>query len=242
LKTVKMFFVFIWSLLESLPRYYRGKKLMAAGDMQGVRQIVAEESVSWGRMLVEGTGSTVEVIGAENVPHDEAVVVVANHQGNFDIPVIVGYLGITTAFIAKEELRKFPVIGRWMVLQECVLIRRGNPREALKAISAGAELIRTGKSMVIFPEGSRSYSGRLLPFKPGSLKLAQKSGAAILPVTIINTCHIMPKKKLRIHSAQIKLIVGERIDPSKEQTTDLIERIHAEIEGNIQKYQTFLDD
>lgn len=242
MRTVFMALVLIWSLIQTLPGLWKALRLRDAGRTHELRELVAFEGRRWGRLLVWGTGSTVEVIGAEKLPMEEPIVVVANHQGNFDIPLVMGYLGRPVSYIAKEELQRTPVLGKWLELSGSVFIKRGNPREALKAIQLGAERVKEGVSMAIFPEGSRSRSGRLLPFKPGAMKLAQKSGARIVPVTIVNTCHIMTKKSLRIRKSHIQLIFGDPIDPNQEHSVDLAELIREQIQRNLDRYQRYIDE
>lgn len=239
MKTVKLFFVLIYSLLWTLPTFPKALRLHREGRQKELQALLAKLGMGWGRMLVEATGSTVIVEGAEKVPQDRSVVVVANHQGNFDIPVLLGYFPKAAAYIGKAEIRKIPILGKWNELYGTVFIERGNPREALRAIQEGAERIKSGHSLVIFPEGTRSPDGHVLPFKPGALKLAMKSGAPIIPVTLVNTRTVMVKNSLKIRRADIRVIIGDPIDPASEGSTDLAEAIRNQIAGNLEKWQTF---
>jgi len=238
-KTIKMFFVLIYSLLWTLPSFPKALRLQREGRQAELQSLVTALGRGWGRMLVEGTGSTVTVIGAEKMPKDQAVVIAANHQGNFDIPVLLGYLPKAAAYIAKEEIRRLPILGKWNEMYGTVFIKRKNPREALRAIQEGAQRLKDGYSLVIFPEGTRSPDGHVLPFKPGALKLAQKSGVPIVPVTLVNTRTIMVKNSLRIRRADVKVIIGDPIDPGSEHSSDLAEIIQEQIAANLEKWQDF---
>lgn len=239
MKTVKMFFVLIYSLLWTLPTFPEALKLHREGRRQELQALLTKLGNGWGRMLVEATGSSVTVVGAEKVPQDRSVVIVANHQGNFDIPVLLGYFPKAAAYIAKAEIRKLPILGKWNELYGTVFIKRGNSREALRAIQEGAKRLKEGYSLVIFPEGTRSQDGHVLPFKAGALKLAQLSGAPIVPVTLVNTRSVMVKKSLRIHRADIRVIIGDPIDPGSDSSGDLAEAIQAQIAANVERWQEF---
>lgn len=239
MRTLKMLVVLIYSLLWTLPFFPKIKRLHREGRLTELRALMADMGRTWGRMLVSASGSTVTVEGAERVPQDRAVVIVANHQGYFDIPVLLGYFPKPAAYIAKAGVRKVPILGLLNAYYGTVFIERGNPREALKAIQQGVERIKEGQSLVIFPEGTRSPDGHLLPFKPGSLKLAQKSGAPIVPVTLVNTQRIMNKGSLRIGKTDIRIIIGEPLSPEAEGSVDLAELIRAQIADNLEKWQDF---
>lgn len=239
MKTIKMFFVLIYSLLWTLPTFPEALRLEKEGRQKELQALLTKLGHGWGRMLVEATGSAVTVVGADKVPQDQAVVIVSNHQGNFDIPVLLGYFPKAAAYIAKEEVRKYPILGKWNELYGTVFIKRNNPREALRAIQEGVERLKAGYSLVIFPEGTRSQDGHVLPFKPGALKLAQKSGTMIIPVTLINTRSIMVKNSLRIRRADIRMIIGDPIDPSTEASHDLAVIIQEQISANVEQWQDF---
>jgi 1-acyl-sn-glycerol-3-phosphate acyltransferase len=145
-------------------------------------------SSAMGRMVIAGTGTKVEVFGKENLPERQHhICVVANHQGLFDIPLIVGYLPIRSGFIAKKELAWIPFLNFWLFAVGSVLINRKSPHSAVQAIRAGVERIKDGQPICIFPEGTRSRTSQMGKFKPGSLKLAFRSNATIIPVTIRNS-------------------------------------------------------
>ncbi len=182
----------------------------------------------WARRIIWSTGSKVIIHGQEYVPKDKGVVFIANHQSYLDIPVMIGYIEKPKGFIAKIELLKIPILSMWIKYLGGVYIVRNNPKQSLKAINEGAEKIKNGDSMVIFPEGTRSADGKLGEFKPGSLKLAIKSGAPIVPVVIKGTVNVMPKKKFAVKPSQVELYVLPPIiqdEAAKIDTNDLAEKI-----------------
>ncbi|GAB6169750.1 lysophospholipid acyltransferase family protein [Clostridium carnis] len=125
----------------------------------------------------------VTVIGKENIPN-EACCFIGNHTSILDIPLLIDSAERSMGFIAKKEMLKTPVIGYWMKQYNCVALDRENTREAIRVIQEGAENLKKGYSMAIFPEGTRSKDGKLREFKKGSLKLATKAKAPIIPVAI----------------------------------------------------------
>ena len=164
----------------------------------------------WGKLLFKTTKSTVEVIGSENIPKDETLLIVSNHQSYMDIPALLGYLDIRFGFIAKKELGKIPIFSRWMRYFKCVFIDRGDPRKSLEAIQQSINNIKSGYSQLIFPEGTRSKSNEMAEFKTGSLRIATKTNAVILPVTIDGTYRILGEK-LKINKTHIRLIIHKPI-------------------------------
>ena len=109
---------------------------------------------------------------------------VANHQSLFDFPAQLVRTKTPCGFVAKKETLKLPLIRTWMSLNDCVFIDRLNPREAMKALNQTVDKLNEGKSMTIFPEGTRSKDGKLGEFKSGAFKIAQKTGVPIIPVYI----------------------------------------------------------
>ncbi|MFO7730614.1 MAG: lysophospholipid acyltransferase family protein [Spirochaetia bacterium] len=145
-------------------------------------------SMAMGRMVIIATGTKVELHGKENLPQNhQRICLVANHQGLFDIPLIAGYIPVSAGYIAKKELAWIPFLNFWVFAVGSVLINRKSRHSAVQAISAGVERIKGGQPICIFPEGTRSRSMQMGTFKAGSLKLALRSRATIIPITIRNS-------------------------------------------------------
>ena len=135
------------------------------------------------------TGAKVKYIGLENLPKEgEAVVYTGNHRSFFDVIATYPVMPTLTGFIAKKEMRTWPLISWWMKNLYCLFLDRKNSREGVKTILEGVENVKKGVSMVIFPEGTRSREeGHVAMFHGGSFKLATKSGAKIIPVVYNNS-------------------------------------------------------
>ena len=162
----------------------------------------------WSRKGLASNGSVIKVSGIENVPKTGGVLFIANHQSNFDIPILIGHVPRDKGFIAKLELLKVPAFSRWMKNLGCVFIDRGDARQSLTALNQAAESLKRGHTLVVFPEGTRSVNGTVGEFKPGSLKLAIKAKVPIVPVTIRGSMNIMPKGSSLIKSAKVDVIIS----------------------------------
>jgi len=190
----------------------------------------------WAQSGLKMNGSCIHVNGIENVPETGGVLFVANHQSNFDIPILVGHIPRDKGFIAKLELLKVPSFSRWMKYIGCIFIDRKNPRQSLTAISEAAERLKAGHSIVIFPEGTRSADGTVGPFKAGGLRLAIKAKVPIVPVTIDGSKNIMPKGTSIIRSASVKVIVSPPLlwDEYKElDSSEISEKVRERIISNL---------
>lgn len=186
-----------WYLVKNLDKKRACEKLDKTGDIKARDARIQELVPEWANYMIELMGnkkSTVTVFGKENIPQDSAVVFIANHQGYLDIPVLLGYSNKQMGFIAKAEILKVPILSGWMKLMQCVFLKRNSPKQSIEAMAKGVETVKQGYSLVIFPEGHRSKGGSVQKFKPGSFKLAFRSEAPIVPVTIDGTWHLFEEK------------------------------------------------
>jgi 1-acyl-sn-glycerol-3-phosphate acyltransferase len=160
-------------------------------------------------------GAKLVVIGREHADPSRPTVYVSNHQSTSDIPVLLVALPVNVRFVAKKQLQWVPIVGQFLHLAGHIVIDRFNTRSAIASLDAAARKIRAGTSIVLFPEGTRSPDGRILPFKKGPFALALKAGAAICPVTIEGSGKLMPKRSWKIFPGKILVKIGEPIDASK---------------------------
>lgn len=164
--------------------------------------------------ILKMAGVKVTVKGYEKIPKDRPVLYVGNHRSYFDI--LVGYTTVPgrVGFIAKKEMEKIPLLSGWMINVNCLFLDRKNIKEGLKTILAGVEKIKRGVSVWIFPEGTRNRNSdpkELLPFKEGSLKIAEKSGCPVVPVAITGTADIFETHIPRITPGKVTIEFGEPI-------------------------------
>lgn len=165
------------------------------------------------RIILFLCGIKKTVIGVENIPKEEAVLYVSNHRSYFDI--LIGYTSVPnlTGYVAKKEMSGIPFISWWMRFLNCLFLDRDNVREGLKTILEGVELIKNGYSVFIAPEGTRNQKDDMLPFKEGSLKMAEKTGCAIIPVSISNTDNIFENHVPWIRRAHVIIEFGKPVYP-----------------------------
>jgi 1-acyl-sn-glycerol-3-phosphate acyltransferase len=158
----------------------------------------------WGmgimRLGVRAGGIRVRVVGLEHVPVGEACLFLSNHVSNLDPPVLLPAIPGTTSVFLKRSLMKIPLLGTAMRMGKFVPVARGSDRdEAQKSVAIAAEVLRSGLHITIFPEGTRSPDGRLLPFKKGAFFLAEATGAPIVPIVIRGTAQMMRKGSLKVY-------------------------------------------
>lgn len=192
----------------------------------------------WGRICVGLSRSKVEVTGAEKLPEGN-VLYVGNHQGYYDIPLLLGYLPKYKAFVAKIELSKIPALSMWMRTMGCLFLDRGNLKQSLKVILQGIDQLKAGDTLVIFPEGTRSKSFKMGEFKKGSLKLGIKANVPIVPITIMGS-YGMFEEKMQFQKKDVKIIIHDPIYPdqlSKEEQNDLSETVRNIIVEPIKDFQ-----
>lgn len=166
----------------------------------------------WGRAVVRSTGSKVNFSGYEQIPPNQRICFVGNHQSNFDIPSFLGYSGQEAGFIAKKELFKIPILSQWMRIINCVFIDRSNPRKAIESFKESAEVIKAGYPQIIFPEGTRSKSDAVGTFHAGALKLPIMAEAVIIPFAIKDSYKAFEIDGY-IHAAHIKIKLLPAIFP-----------------------------
>ncbi|MDH7478877.1 MAG: lysophospholipid acyltransferase family protein [Syntrophomonadaceae bacterium] len=183
------------------------------------------------RMLLWGAGARVEVTGLGNLPADNRICFVSNHQSYADAALLVAYLPRRISFIAKRELKRIPVLGTHMNHLNCIFINQQSIRQSAEAIQKGVERIKQGQPMVIFPEGTRSKGGGMLRFLPGAFKLATRSNAILVPLTIDGTYRLLEEKGW-VSSGRVRLIIHSPIrvsDLSPAERNQLPERVRQAI-------------
>jgi 1-acyl-sn-glycerol-3-phosphate acyltransferase len=191
--SLKMLFVFV---VLGVPAALVGIPLSAVtGDFSSMYR--------WGmgtiRLGLRAAGVRVRIVGLENVPAGRACIFMSNHVSNMDPPVLLPSLPGTNSVFLKKSLMKIPLLGTAMRMGKFVPVSRGHSREeAIQSVEAAKDALAHGLNIMIFPEGTRSPDGKLLPFKKGAFFLAADTGAPIVPVVISGTAKMMAKGSLKI--------------------------------------------
>lgn len=175
----------------------------------------------WSRDILRAAGTPVLAEGLERIPRDQPVIYVSNHSSMFDIWALSATLPGSVRFLAKQELFKIPLLGPAMRAAGHIPIDRAARKKAFEAYDEVGKMIRAGfSSPVVFPEGTRSRTGELLPFKNAPFGLAIAAQVPIIPVYVHHTFEILPKGAWRLRPRPIRLLVGEPIETKGLQAAD----------------------
>ena len=158
------------------------------------------------------SGAKVDYIGEENIPSDTPVLYIGNHRSFFD--VVLTYIRVPrpTGYIAKKSMEKVPLLNIWMRNLHCLFLDRENIKAGMQTILAAIDLMKNGKSVCIFPEGTRNKEeGTLLPFHEGSFKIAAKADCPIVPMTINNSAAVFENQFPWIKKAHVIIEYGKPI-------------------------------
>lgn len=167
-------------------------------------------------------GIRVRTVGREQLEDGRAYLFMSNHVSNLDPPVITTHLGRRIAIIAKQELFKIPLLGRAMRGGSFVEVNRASPRSAVESVTNAAHVLQSGLGMLVFPEGTRSPSGRLLTFKKGPFQLAMEAGVPVVPITIVGSYEAWPKGSLALHAGEIVVNFHAPINPRQFATKEAL--------------------
>jgi 1-acyl-sn-glycerol-3-phosphate acyltransferase len=165
----------------------------------------------WSGLVLWIFNVKVEVVGKENIDFGKNYIYISNHASAMDIPALIRGIPDQIRFLAKQELGKIPLWGWLLKYGGYILIDRRNPKRAMRSVQMAIEKIKSGVSVLVFAEGTRSTDGKLLPFKRGGFMLAIRAKTPIVPVTIIGSHKIMQKHKLEINPGTIKILLDKPI-------------------------------
>ena len=185
--TIKWFTRFVTSLVARNKKLKEIQQMKKTMPWQEYRPTVDKELESWLTPLVDMAGVSFVVKGQEKIPVNEPVIFTPNHAGAFDIPAIVLTTTNSPIFMAKKELGKLPLLKSWMDVVDCVFVDRANKASAHSSLQNAIDAVKDGRSLVIFPEGTRSKTGELGEFRGGAMKIAMETGAKVVPVLLEGT-------------------------------------------------------
>lgn len=188
--------------------------------------------VPWARLMTLLTPMVVTVTGRENIAPGQSYVIVSNHQSQYDIFVLYGWLGVDFRWVMKQELRRAPMIGVACERVGHIFIDRSNARAAARSLERAKSKITGGTSVLFFPEGTRSRTGELGSFKRGAFQIAADLGLPILPVTISGTRKILPPGTLDLFPGRARMVVHEPVrvgDQGQGSVRDLVEEVRTRV-------------
>jgi len=219
-RTLIFFLIFWIILLISLPLLLPVYLLNLFDSHEIRKRYIRFLTSGWSRFTLFTAGIKIKKSGLEHIPSPESeYVIISNHQGNFDIPVLMAVLPFSPGFVAKKELTRIPLISSWMNALECLPIERSDPRASRKKIYN--RIRQKGKNpLILFPEGTRSRGLQMVNLKTGSLKLLFHHHIDILPVTI-NGTYKSYEEKGKIQPADVMVIFHPLIRTSSYEPRDI---------------------
>jgi 1-acyl-sn-glycerol-3-phosphate acyltransferase len=195
----------------------------------------------WAKGVLWVCGITLRVHGQERIDATKAHLFMANHQSNFDIPILMVAFGLLQVrWVSKRAVRKVPIIGLCMQRTHQVLVDRESPTQAVAVIRQVKTLLDAGISVIFFPEGTRTRDGRLQEFKPGGFVVAVETGVPIVPITVKGSRALWPPGGLDIRPGVVEVIFDEPIQVDthlnrKASRVDLLKRVRAAIAAQLQE-------
>jgi 1-acyl-sn-glycerol-3-phosphate acyltransferase len=184
------------------------------------------------RVWVRVAGGRVHVSGREHLDPAQTYLFAANHQSNIDPPLLFAYLGHNVGALAKKELTKFPIIKQGFPLAHVVPIDRRNREAAIASTERGADKLRSGHSLLVYPEGTRTVDGQLKDFKKGVFYMALEAGVPIVPVVVNDTRLVMRKGETKCHAHDVYVEILPPVSTQgyrEENLRELIERVRQPI-------------
>lgn len=230
-----LWFIYFWGiLLRLLPVGRRLDRLKEAGREEEYRRELDRYVSWWAGKMLQNAGARVETRGREEIPRDRPVVFACNHQGYFDIPLMLTQLDRPHPILAKAETARIPFIRRWMERLGCVFVDRQDSRDGLEALRKAGQLLEEGESLIIFPEGTRSKGDRMGPFKAGAVHIAAKAGVPVVPVRIEGSWRLMEGNGGWIRPASVRVTILPPVETaglSREEKKELPQRLRRMLGG-----------
>ncbi len=225
-----------------LVQWIIGKFNRHAGDIASLR------TVQWGfKCCLFLSGVKAEIRGLENLTKDadKPVLYVGNHNSFFDVILMYTLFHERTGFIAKKAFKKVPSLNLWMMRLYCLFLDRKDTKQGLKTILTAIDYVKQGISIFVFPEGTRSKDGKMIPFKAGAFKIATKTGCPIVPIVLSGTADVFENHMPIIKKQQVVVTIGEPIDPNsleKEEKKHIADYTHKIMEEMLVENDALLAD
>jgi len=195
----------------------------------------------WAPMHWRITGSPLLVEPLPDIDWSRPHIFLMNHQSAVDIPVAFAVIPVNIRFLAKHVLKRVPFLGWYMTMTGMIFVNRSDPRESIRSLKQAGERVRAGSNLLIFPEGTRSEDGRILPFKKGAFMLAVEAGVPIVPIAIEGTRGMLPPGSLRLRRHPLRVKVGAPIETAgrkgaqrealMKEVRDVLLQLHRDIGG-----------
>lgn len=208
---IRSLWVYIWGTIATI---WVGGGVVIHGMLKtrALPRVCAAAPRRWSGAILWAAGTRVELEGAERLRHDGPQVLVANHESFFDVFTLAVHLPVEYRFVAKEELGRIPIFGRAWRTCGHVSIKRDDRSAAVGSLDEAGRRIRDENlTIIMFPEGTRSSTGRLARFKKGAFVLALQMGVPVVPVAITGSRHVLPKSGWPVRRGTIRIRIGDPI-------------------------------
>ena len=192
--------------------------ILLAAPFMGPRHAFFTIGPWWARQMFRVAGIALEVRGWQSLPEairtgEQPVIFMSNHESQLDPPLLVGAIPVPAVYIAKKEVKLIPFVGWAAMCAGVIFIDRSQREKAVRSLHEAALKIRGGRNVVIFPEGTRTRTGALLPFKKGGFSLAMDAGVPIVPLATVGGYQTLPPGALRIRPGRYIVNFGDPVDP-----------------------------
>ncbi len=191
----------------------------------------------WSWLILKTSRIDLSVAGTENIVPDETVIFCSNHPSAMDIPILFVSLPVQFRFLAKRSLFHVPFLGWHLRRSGHIPVDRARPHEALKGFDQAAKRIKEGRPVVVFPEGSRSRTNQMLPFKSGTFYLAILSGVPVVPITLVGSRQVLKPDSLHIRPGRVRVIIHKAIPTAGltvRDVSDLSRRVREQIVSGLE--------
>ena len=188
----------------------------------------------WSRLTCVLFLLPVRVTGREHIRPGTSYVFIANHQGAFDIFLIYGYLNRNFKWMLKKSLRKLPFVGKACEAAGFIFVDKSSPRKVVETIRSAERILQGGTSMVVFPEGRRTFTGRMNEFKKGAFLMADQLQLPVIPITIDGAFEVLPRTAKLLHWHPLRMTIHPAIPPhGKGHLEELMATSYAVIESGL---------
>lgn len=226
LKTLKAIWIFSWAILLTLILFLPIVVAALTGK-RGDAAFHGTQVYAW--CMLKVCGIRLQVSGLQHIQPGQRYVILSNHASYFDPPALVLALGLQYRWVIKKELRKIPLFGLALETSRNLFIDRSRGSDALESIKKGVAQLPDGTGILMFPEGTRSWDGQLLPFKKGGFVIARDGRLPILPVTIRGSHDRLPKGQAAFSPGVIEIVVHPPIETADRTLDSLKEEVRATI-------------
>ena len=236
-----LFTVYSWMLFVSLWMLSTLTAVILSIDTREKENVFNTIERFFSRIAFKLLGMQVEIQGIENIPSDEPVIFISNHQSMMDIKLSLAFIPVNFSFISKDTVFHIPILGAYMTASGHIPIQRTEDRKAYATLLTAINKLTAKKSLVVFPEGTRSEDGKLGTFKRGISLIILKSGRRVVPMAICGSNQFMPKRGWLSYPEKryVKICFGKPLSfdstrTDREYTIDVTNKLQKEVSGLLQ--------